>query len=46
VNNFLSKLKESDGINKGMAKAEIVSVKKTDIKEKHVASFEILFTGQ
>lgn len=46
VNNFLLKLKESAGVNKGMVKADIVSVKKININDRKVAGFEILFTGQ
>jgi len=46
VNIFLNKLKETSGISKGLSKADIVSVKKIDIQDKKIASFEILFTGQ
>jgi hypothetical protein len=45
VNNFLGKLKDSRTFNKGMPKADIVSVKKIDINGKKVASFEISFIG-
>ncbi|MBU1912086.1 MAG: pilus assembly protein PilM [Candidatus Omnitrophica bacterium] len=45
VNIFLGKLKESKGISKGMPKADIVSVKKLDMKDKKISSFEIFLTG-
>jgi len=45
VNNFLAKLKGSSSINSGMAKADIVSVKRTEMSGKKVANFEILLTG-
>jgi len=45
VNNFLSKLKDSSAVSNGMSKADIVSVKRTDLGGKKVAIFEILFTG-
>ncbi|MFA4991823.1 MAG: pilus assembly protein PilM [Candidatus Omnitrophota bacterium] len=45
VNNFLAKLKDSKGVFSGMGRADIVSVKKADIKDKKAASFEILLTG-
>ncbi|MFH0809414.1 MAG: hypothetical protein V2A77_02925 [Pseudomonadota bacterium] len=45
VNIFLKKLKSS-GINKDLPKVDILSVKKIDIEDKKIASFEILFTGQ
>ena len=45
VNVFLSKLKETSGINKGMPRADIVSVKRIEMKGVKVSSFEISFTG-
>ncbi|MEK6733260.1 MAG: hypothetical protein AABY55_06485, partial [Candidatus Omnitrophota bacterium] len=45
VNNFLGKLKDSNTINKGMSRADILSVKKIDINGKKVAGFEISFVG-
>ena len=45
VNNFLDKLKDSNTINKGMSRADILSVKKIDINGKKAASFEISFAG-
>ncbi|MCX5693203.1 MAG: pilus assembly protein PilM [Candidatus Omnitrophica bacterium] len=45
VNVFLSKLKETSGINKGMPRADIVSVKRIEMKGMKVSSFEISFTG-
>ena len=45
INNFLIDLKEGDGIQKGMTKADIISVEKTEIDGEDVVSFEILFTG-
>lgn len=45
ANIFLSKLKETKGVSNGMSKADIVSVKKIDIKGIKVSSFEISFTG-
>ncbi len=45
VNNFLMDLKENDDIKKGLSKANIISVKKTEIENEEVAGFEILFTG-
>lgn len=45
VNIFLSKLKDASGVNSGMSKADIVSVKKIDMNGKSVSSFEISLTG-
>jgi Tfp pilus assembly PilM family ATPase len=45
VNVFLNQLKKTSGINNGMSRADIVSVKKIDIKGRKVSSFEISFTG-
>lgn len=45
VNNYLSDLKKSVGINNGMNKADILAVNKTELNNNKVASFEILFTG-
>ena len=45
VNKFLNKVKQTKGVSDGMARADIVSVKKIEMKGKKVASFEILFTG-
>ena len=45
VNIFLGKLKEAKGISSGMSKADIVSVKKLDMENKKVSSFEISLTG-
>ncbi|MDO8602948.1 MAG: pilus assembly protein PilM [Candidatus Omnitrophota bacterium] len=45
VNIFLGKLKESKGVNNGMPKADIISVKKMDMEDKKVSSFEIVLTG-
>nr|MBU1328154.1 pilus assembly protein PilM [Candidatus Omnitrophota bacterium] len=45
VNVFLSKLKNESGINNGMSRADIVSVKRIDMKGRNVSSFEISFTG-
>jgi len=45
VNNFLMDLKENDAVNKGMTKADIISVEKSEIENEKVAGFEILFTG-
>jgi len=45
VNNFLIDLKQSTAVQNGMTKADIVSVKKTEIEGEGAASFEILFTG-
>ena len=45
VNNFLIDLKQSSAVQKGMTRADIVSVKKTEIEGEGAASFEISFTG-
>ena len=45
INNFLLDLKEGGVINKGMSRADIVSVKKTAKYGEEIASFEIVFTG-
>jgi Tfp pilus assembly PilM family ATPase len=45
VNSFLIGLKENAAINKGMYKADIVSVEKTELNGEKVSRFEILFTG-
>jgi len=45
VDNFLTKLKEAIGLYNGMAKADIVSVKRMEMEGKKVANFEIVFTG-
>lgn len=45
VNNFLMDLKENNAVNKGMSKADIISVERGEIENEKVASFEILFTG-
>jgi hypothetical protein len=45
VNIFLGKLKETGGINDGMSRADIVSVKRIEIKGRKVSSFEISLTG-
>jgi Tfp pilus assembly PilM family ATPase len=45
VNIFLNKLKETKGVNNGMPRADIVSVKRIEIKGTKVSSFEISFTG-
>ncbi|HAZ11024.1 MAG TPA: hypothetical protein DCY56_08020, partial [Candidatus Omnitrophica bacterium] len=45
VNIFLSKLKNAIGVNNGMSRADIVSVKRIDMEGKNVSSFEISFTG-
>ena len=44
INNFLIDLKEGKSISSGMSKADIVSMKKTEIAGEKAASFEILFT--
>ena len=45
ANVFLSALKETKGINNGMYRADIVSVKRMEIKGKKVSSFEISLVG-
>ncbi len=45
VNVFLSKLKNAIGVNNGMSRADIVSVKRIDMEGKNVSSFEISFTA-
>ena len=45
VRNFLLDLKEKGSINRGMNKADIVSMEKTIIDGEDTASFEILFTN-
>ena len=45
MNVFLSKLKETKGVNNGMSRADILSVKRMEIKGIKVSSFEISFTG-
>lgn len=45
INNFLIDLKEDGAVNKGMSKADIVSVEKQELEGEKVASFEILFSG-
>jgi len=45
INNFLIDLKEGDAVKEGMQTVEIVSVKKTEIDGRKVASFEIVFIG-
>lgn len=45
VNNFLMDLKENYDVNRGMSRADIVSVERGEIENEKVASFEILFTG-
>jgi Tfp pilus assembly PilM family ATPase/Tfp pilus assembly protein PilN len=45
INNFLIDLKEGGLLKQGMSKADIVSVVKTEMQGKKVASFEILVTG-
>jgi len=42
---FLNKLREASGINKGMSKADIVSVKRIKMNGMDVSSFEIYFKG-
>jgi len=42
---FLSMLKETKGINNGMSRADIISVKRIEIKGKKVAGFEISLVG-
>ncbi|MCX5687037.1 MAG: hypothetical protein NTV71_00065, partial [Candidatus Omnitrophica bacterium] len=42
---FLNKLREAKGINKGMSKVDIVSVKRMKMNEIDVSSFEIYFKG-
>jgi len=44
INNFLIDLKEGKSISSGMSKADIVSMKKTEVAGEKAASFEILFT--
>ena len=45
VDIFLSKLRESSGVNNGMSKVDIVSVKRMKINGVDVSSFEIFFKG-
>lgn len=45
INNFLLDLKESGLIEKGMKKADIVSVERTELYGEKIASFKIVFTG-
>lgn len=45
INNFLIDLKESGLIEKGMKKADIVSVERTELYGEKIANFEIVFTG-
>ena len=45
INTFLSNMRESKNINKGISKADIVSVKKIDMNDKKVSNFEISLTG-
>jgi hypothetical protein len=45
ANVFLNMLKETKGINNGMSRADIVSVKRIDMKGKKVTNFEISLVG-
>ena len=45
ANVFLSALKETKGINNGMSRADIVSVKRMKINGIDVSSFEIFLKG-
>mgnify|MGYP001592475331 CR=1 FL=1 len=45
VNVFLNMLKDSNQVSNGLSRAEIVAVKKIEMGNKKVSSFEISFTG-